>query len=332
MTPHPPDLSVVMVTHNGREMALRTLRSAQASAGGVRAEWIVADCASSDGTPEAIEREFGDVEVLRVPNRGFAAGNNEGISRARGRYVLLLNPDIEVVSGTFADLLAALEARPEVGIASVIQRGGDGELQLSMRRFPSPARDLGESLLAARWPVLRSMQEVEVRPELYLREAAPDWVVGSFMCARAQTVAEIGPMDERFFLYSEEIDWCLRARQAGWDVRHLPVMTVTHHGGRRDQGDLMAQLAHSRLQFAVKHHRRGRAQRIRAALALGHLLRIIGHLPLALRSSARRRIAAERRALAVLLGLADPPLKVLPSAPPVSNRQVEQELEPAGRT
>ena len=81
-------------------------------------------------------------------------------------------------------------------------------------------------------------------------------------------------MDERFFLYSEEIDWCLRARQAGWDVRHLPLMTVTHHAGRRDRGDLMAQLAHSRSLFARKHHGRLGALGIRAALALGHLLRI----------------------------------------------------------
>ncbi len=96
-----PDLSVVVVTHNGREMALRTLRSARAALGGVRAEWIVVDSGSSDGTPEAIESEFGDVEVLRVPNRGFAAGNNAGIVRAEGRYVLLLNPDVEVLEGGF---------------------------------------------------------------------------------------------------------------------------------------------------------------------------------------------------------------------------------------
>ena len=160
--------------------------------------------------------------MLRAPNRGFAAGNNVGIERARGRYVLLLNPDVEVRSGTFAELVGELDARPEVGIASVVQRGTDGELQLSMRRFPTPARDLGESLFASRWPVLRSLQELEVDAERYRREVSPDWVVGSFLCARAEAVEEIGPMDERFFLYSEEIDWCLRARNAGWDIRHLP--------------------------------------------------------------------------------------------------------------
>jgi GT2 family glycosyltransferase len=310
-----PDLSIVIVTHNGREMALRTLRSARASLGGLRAEWIVADSASTDGTPEAIEREFDDVEVLRVPNRGFAAGNNIGIGWAQGRYVLLLNPDVEVLDGSFAELVAALDSRPDVGIASVVQRGTDGDLQFSMRRFPSPARDLGESLFAAHWPVFKSMQELDIDAGRYRREISAEWVVGAFLCARAEAIASIGPMDERFFLYSEEIDWCLRAHQAGWDVRHLPVMAVTHHAGRRDRGDLMAQLAYSRSLFARKHHGRLGALGIRGALALGHLLRIALRIPQALvKSSARVRIGAEARALRVLLGLGQPPLRAEPPA------------------
>jgi N-acetylglucosaminyl-diphospho-decaprenol L-rhamnosyltransferase len=314
-----PDLSVVIVTHNGREMALRTLRSARASLGGLRAEWIVADSASTDGTPEAIEREFGDrVEVLRVLNRGFAAGNNIGIAWARGRYVLLLNPDVEVLEGTFAQLIAALDSRPDVGIASVIQRGSEGELQFSMRRFPSPARDLGESLFAARWPFFKSLQELVTEPGFYRRETSADWMVGAFLCARAEAVAAVGPMDEGFFLYSEEIDWCLRAHQAGWDVRHLPLMTVTHHAGRRDRGDLMAQLAYSRSRFAHKHYGTSKALAIRAALAVGHLVRIAVRVPAApFRATARERIAAEARALRVLLGLGEPPLRAqAPARPP----------------
>jgi GT2 family glycosyltransferase len=305
-----PELSVIVVTHNGRDLALRTLRSARAALGEATAQWIVADSASTDGTPEAIEREFGDVEVLRVPNRGFAAGNNAGLARANGRYVLLLNPDVEIREGTLAGLVAALDDRPEVGLASVVQRGSAGELQFSMRRFPTPARDLGEALGAARWPVMRTLQELEVRAERYRVETSPDWVVGAFLCARAEAVAAIGPLDERFFLYSEEIDWCFRMRQAGWDVRHLPTMSVTHHAGRRDRGDLMAQLAHSRMLFARKHYGRLGAEGIRLALALGYLLRLVAKLPRALvQRRARPQLRADRRALGVLFGLAEPPLR-----------------------
>ncbi len=317
------DLSVVVVTHNGRDLALRTLRSARAALGSARAEWLVIDSGSSDGTPEAIERELEDVEVLRVPNRGFAAGNNVGIARASGRYVLLLNPDVEIREGSLADLIAALDSRPDVGIASVVQRGADGELQFSMRRFPSPLRDLGESLFAARWPLFGTLQELEVRADRYRRETSPDWVVGAFMCVRAEVIDSIGPMDERFFLYSEEIDWCLRARRSGWDVRHLPLMTVTHHAGRRDRGDLMAQLAHSRSLFARKHHGVLGALGIRAALALGHLLRIVARAPRAtVDAASRRRIGTEWRALTVLLGFAQPPLRAAPAVPSVARPPV----------
>jgi GT2 family glycosyltransferase len=317
MTYGRPDLSIIVVTHNGRDLALRTLRSAHGASEGIDCEWFVVDNASTDGTPEAIEAEFPAVSVIRAPNRGFAAGNNVGLERARGRYVLLLNPDVEIASGTFAELLAALDARPEVGIASVVQRGTDGVLQFSMRRFPSPARDLGESLFSSRWPVFRSLGEVDVDPTRYAVEVSPDWACGAFLCARAEAVAATGPMDERFFLYSEEIDWCLRARQAGWDVRHLPSMTVIHHAGRRDRGDLMAQLAWSRSLFAAKHHGRAGALGIRAALAVGNLVRIALKLPLApFDGAARGRIRAEWKALRVLLGLSGPPLEPEPAIAP----------------
>jgi len=305
-----PDLSVIVVTHNGREMALATLRSALAACGEIAAEWLVVDAGSSDGTPETIERELGDrVRVLRRDNRGFAASNNVALERARGRYVLLLNPDVEIRSGTLAELVAAMDERPQLGMASVVQRGTEGELQDSIRRFPSPLRSFGEALFAAYWPVLRTWQELETRRERYEREGPADWLVGAFLIARREAVAAVGPLDERFFLYSEEIDWCYRFWQAGWPVAHLPLMTVTHHAGGRSRGDLMAQLSHSRLLFAAKHYGPARRLGIRAGLALGHLVRIAVFAPLApLRPAQRERVRAERAGLRVVLGRAAPPL------------------------
>jgi len=304
-----PDLTAIVVTPNGREMALRTLRSARAAGGNATVEWIVVDAGSSDGTPDAIEREFDAVTVLRAENRGFAASNNLALPRARGRYVLLLNPDVEVRSGTLGDLVAAMDARPAVGLASVVQVDGDGQLQPSIRRFPSPARSFGEALFAAHWPLLRTWQELETRAPRYRREGRADWLVGAFLIARAEAVEAVGPLDDRFFLYSEEVDWCYRFWQAGWPVEHLPAMTVTHHCGGRSRGDLMAQLSHSRLLFAAKHYGAARQAGIRAGLALGHLVRIAVYAPLArLRPAARERVAAERAGLRVVLGRSGPPL------------------------
>jgi hypothetical protein len=116
-------------------------------------------------------------------------------------------------------------------------------------------------------------------------------------------------MDERFFLYSEEIDWCYRFWQAGWPVVHLPVMVVTHHCGGRSHSDLMAQLSHSRLLFAAKHYGVARRTGIRAGLALGHLIRIalFGAVAVALPAHLER-VRSEWAGLRVILGLSAPPL------------------------
>jgi GT2 family glycosyltransferase len=304
-----PDLSVIVVTHNGREMALTTLRSAHAAVGEASVEWLVVDAGSTDGTPDAIEGEFEQMRVFRRGNRGFAASNNVALDQAQGRYVLLLNPDVEIRSGTFDELVAAMDARSELGLASVVQRGTDGELQPSIRRFPSPLRSLGESLFAAYWPIFRGAQELETRPAQYEREGSAEWLVGAFLIARREAMQAVGPMDERFFLYSEEIDWCYRFWQAGWPVAHLPVMTITHHSGGRSRGDLMAQLSHSRLLFAAKHYGPARRVGIRAALALGHLVRIaVFGVAALIRPAQLERVRAERAGLRVILGLSAPPL------------------------
>jgi N-acetylglucosaminyl-diphospho-decaprenol L-rhamnosyltransferase len=158
-----PDLSVIVVTHNRTALALATLRSAREAIGELDVQWIVVDSGSSDGTPEAIESAFPDVLVQREQNIGFAAANNCGLPHLRGRYVLLLNPDIEITAGTFEELVNVLDAQPEIGIASVVQNAPDGRLQYSIRRFPSPWLALGEALAAARWTPLRRWREEEPR-------------------------------------------------------------------------------------------------------------------------------------------------------------------------
>ena len=305
-----PDLTVMMVTHQGRERALDTLRVARAAAGDTSTQWLVVDSGSTDHTPEAIEREFPDVAVERRPNIGFAAANNLALESARGRYVLLLNPDMEIASGTLAELVAALDARPEVGAASVVQQWPDGGLQPTIRGFPSPWRQFGEALWLSRLPALRHLQEEERRPECYATERSVDWLVGGFLLVRSEAVAEVGGLDERFFLFSEETDWCLRLRAAGWDVRHLPTMRVIHHTGRSARPDLFAQSSFSKLLYARKHFSVLGRVAFRAALILRHAVRVASMAPLArARAGLRQRVAAERLALLVVLGLAPPPFR-----------------------
>lgn len=303
-----PDLSILVVTHNRAELALMTIGSARAATRGLTVQWIVVDSGSSDGTPEKIQAAYPDVRVLREQNIGFAAANNRGLPLAYGRYVLLLNPDVQTCSGTFDDLLSKLDSKPRIGVASVIQTTPGGHLERSIRRFPSPWRSVGEALAAPRLRGLRRLGEEEARPGVYRNEASADWLVGAFLIARAQALREVGPLDERFFLYSEETDWCYRFRLAGWEVRHLPVMTVVHHTSRAPRPDLCAQLSHAKILFARKHYGATRAGTIRAALALRHALRA-GLLTVVARIRPARaaQASAERHALAVVLGLTQAP-------------------------
>lgn len=303
-----PDLSVIVVTHNRMKLAFATLRSAQAATGDLQVQWIVVDSGSSDGTPDAIESAFADVLVLREENIGFAAANNRGLIRARGRYVLLLNPDVEIVSGTFGELVAKLDVKHDIGIASVLQNAPNGGLQHSIRRFPSPWLTLGDAIAAARWTPLRRWREEEPRSALYRNETSADWLVGAFLIARAQALAEVGPLDERFFLYSEETDWCYRFHLLGWKVSHLPVMTVTHHTPHAPGPDLSAQQSYSRILFARKHYGWARSLAIRAALVLRHVLRTVPGTAVGwARPAWAAQATAERRALAVVLGISAPP-------------------------
>jgi GT2 family glycosyltransferase/peptidoglycan/xylan/chitin deacetylase (PgdA/CDA1 family) len=323
-----PDLSVIVVTHNGRGKAMDTLASAQAAQGWLDAEWFVVDSGSTDGTPDAIERSFPDVRVLRRENRGFAAANNVALELARGRYVLLLNPDVEFTHGNLGELVAAMDARPETGIASVIQTEPDGTVQASIRRFPSVLRSIGEALFSYHWPLGRALQEPVAPGPRYERPGDADWMSGAFLIARASAVAQVGPLDERFFLYSEETDWCYRFNRAGWGVEHLPVATVVHHCGGGSDGALKPQLTHSKMLFARKHYGRLRAAAMRASLVLGHALRVISGSVLGLFAGGERRARARNEVVALKVALGGAP-PYGPYAKDAGGAASEADLSPA---
>jgi N-acetylglucosaminyl-diphospho-decaprenol L-rhamnosyltransferase len=303
-----PDLSVVVVTFNRTDMAMRTISSARSSVGGITAEWHVVDSGSTEPVADTIERAWPDIQVLRGPNAGFAAANNLALPHARGRYVLLLNPDVEIEAGTFEALVSALDSRPEVGMASVIQQAADGSLQYSIRRDPSPLRMFGEALAPGKLSKILRCGEVEARSSSYSQESTADWLCGAFLIARAEVIEQIGGLDDEFFLYSEETDWCYRCRQAGWAVRHLPVMTVTHDSQRGYSSDQMAQLTYSRILFSRKHMTHRQRAALRFALALNHALRVSAATVAArFRESYRSRAAAEGHGLSVALGRSGSP-------------------------
>ena len=162
----------------------------------------------------------------------------------------------------------------------------------------------------ARWRPWQGWREEEPRLGRYEVPQAADWLVGAFLVARREAIRAVGGLDERFFLYSEEIDWCYRFWQAGWSVLHLPVMTVTHYTGSEPRPDLMAQLSYAKLLFAAKHYGRRGTELIRAGLVLRHALRgALARLAALISPRWAPRAAAEGHALAVVLGHAEPPFR-----------------------
>jgi GT2 family glycosyltransferase len=185
---------------------------------------VVVENEPPDGARELVEREFPQVRVVSCANRGFAHANNRALMSADARYVLFLNPDTEIVEGTFEDLVKLLDKRPWLGLAGVRQLTPDGEVYPTIRRFPNALRTLSEAFVSERlrrrasWLGARELSwlgERELRPGPYERETRCDWTSGSFMLARREAIDAAGFFDERFFLYSEERDLCCRITLAG---------------------------------------------------------------------------------------------------------------------
>jgi N-acetylglucosaminyl-diphospho-decaprenol L-rhamnosyltransferase len=268
------DVCAIVVSHNGKRWLDAALDTLLERAGEIDLDVVVVDN-GEDGAAEYVEQRFERVRTLRCPNRGFGHANNRALETADARYVLFLNPDTELLEGTLADLVAALDRRPEVALAGVRQLRDDDSLAPSIRRFPSATNMLAEALGVERVPgARRALGERELDPREYERERPCDWTSGSFMFARWAALEETGWFDERFFLFSEETDLCWRLKRNGWQVVHLPQVTIRHHESDRQQNaNLEAQAAYARMQFARKHFPDAAAD-YRWALGLRYALRV----------------------------------------------------------
>jgi GT2 family glycosyltransferase len=238
VTPLPPadrpTLSIVIVSFNCREHLLRCLESLRVEAAHVSCEVIVVDNASHDGTVDSLRAQHPEVHLIASPrNRGFAWASNRGIERARGDFLLLLNPDTMVPPHALARAVRALESRPEVGMLGCKLVRPDGTLDQACKRgFPTPLSSLyyftGASRLAPHSP--RFAQYVAGHVDAN-ETARVDAVNGAFMLVRRPAVDAVGLLDERYWLYMEDLDWCYRFREHGWSVLYWPEVEVVHAKG-----------------------------------------------------------------------------------------------------
>jgi len=227
------DVSIVIVSWNTRDILRECLRSIYGAAGEVAFEIILVDNNSADGSADMAAEEFPEVRLIRnAENRGFAAGNNQGIAVARGRYVLLLNSDTVVLDGAIASAVRFADAHPRAAIVGCHTRGPTGNLQYNCYRFPS-LLNLGLSLSRLhstlwKYPFFGRSRYANWD---YSGVREVDAVAGCFMLARKAAIDQVGPMCEDYFMYSEDTDWCWRFNQAGWKIMYTSDATIRHLGG-----------------------------------------------------------------------------------------------------
>ena len=274
-----PDVSVVVVTYEGRELLRRCL---SALAGDepheATRELIVVDQASTDGTAEWLRAEHPEARLVRLElNVGFGAGNNRGAAAADGRWLLLLNSDCFVDPGAIDELVRFGDARPQTGIVAPRLRFTDGRLQRSCRRFPSPYRIATEYLylrkLAPGSAVLNGFYCGDFAHDAPRRV---DWLTGACLLVRRELYERLGGFDESFFMYSEEVDLCRRALDLGFETWFDPAAGATHVWGgttKRDPGPALRENVRSQLRYLDRHEGRASAEAARGVMLAGLALR-----------------------------------------------------------
>lgn len=227
------DLSIVIVNWNTRDLLLAALDSIFGCPPRASHEVIVVDNASSDGSADAVAARFPRAALIRnQENAGYARGNNQGIRTAKGRAVLLLNPDVVLPPGGLDRALQILDSRPGAGALGVRLVHPDGRLQRSVRGFPSPAAVAFEVLgLSRLLPQSRLFGAYRMTWFTYDREAEVDQPMGTFLLLRREALNDVGLLDEQFPIFFNEVDWCCRARRKGWKILFSPEVEVVHHGG-----------------------------------------------------------------------------------------------------
>lgn len=328
------DLIIVIVNWNVADLLRDCLASIYGSEGARRDDqgelWlgpygtriVVVDNASSDDSVEMLRTEFPGVELIEsAQNLGFTGGNNLALRRYLGRYVLLLNPDTRVIDDALTAMVDYMEAHPRVGVLGPRLLYGDNSPQSSRRRFPTLMTAFMESTLLHQWfPNNRWARAYHMADTDDDAIQPVDWVVGACMLVRGEAIAQVGLLDEGFFMYSEELDWCRRMANAGWEAIYYPRAVVIHYEGRSSAQVVPARhirFGNSKVRYYEKHHGSLAATLVRMFLlgtywysvAEEGIKWLLGHK----RAMRRKRIVAYRQVIASGLRAGQP-------APPPATR------------
>jgi GT2 family glycosyltransferase len=252
-------LSVIIVSWNARGYLRDCLDSIYKTVGQMECEIIVVDNASTDGSPDMVAADFPKVKLIRSSeNLGFAKANNLGAKASSGSWLALVNSDVVLHPNCFQELVLFMDSNGDVGLVGPKILGGDGLLQRTCRRLPTvwntTCRMLALDVVFPRWSLFSGR---EMRHWKHDTMAEVEVLSGCFWLARREAVEKVGMLDERFFFYAEDVDWCKRFREAGWKVVFMPHATATHFGGGSSSNAPLRysiELLRANLIYWNKHH------------------------------------------------------------------------------
>ena len=266
----PPDASVVVVTYNALPWLEQCLESVRGR------EVVVVDHGSTDGTLALVREKFPEVQIVEQANKGMGGGNNAGMQAATGRYFFLLNSDAWVVGDGLDRLVAYADAHPDAAVVGPRLRNTDGTLQRSVRAEPTLWR------LATEYLFIRKLApHSSVLNPLYVggfdheTETEADWLYGPAFLVRRAAVDQVGPFDESFFMFSEEVDWMTRFREAGWKIFFYPGAEVVHVGGATHGGRMYVENLRGHIRWFAKHRGPRAAEHVRLLLLWSLRLRAL---------------------------------------------------------
>ncbi len=296
------DLSIVIVNWNTRDLLAQCLQSVYETVRELEFEVFVVDNASSDGSTTMVKKEFPQVKLIENnENVGFARANNQAIAQSQGRYVLLLNSDTLVLPGAIDRVVAFMDQHWEVGAAGCAVLNPDGTLQLSHKTAFSIGNELVYAtflgrFVAQRMPFPKDVLQHGQKPFVseYL---AVDAVSGAFLLVRREVMDEVGLLDERFFIYSEDDDWCFRIRQAGWQICYLLNVRIIHYGGqstRQESAEMFLQLYKNRFLFYRKNYGQLKASFLKWVFIAEAWVKLAAWAGVYLSRLGRRAVARER--------------------------------------
>jgi GT2 family glycosyltransferase len=275
------DLSIIIVNYNTCKLTCDAIQSILRSDTSYSYEIIVVDNHSSDDSVGIIARSFPEVTLIgNTKNVGFARANNQAIRIASGRYILLLNSDTVIQPETLQVMVSFMDQHPEVGASGCKVVLPDGRLDKACRRgFPTPAASFyylsGLSRLFPKSSLFNQYQLTHLDPD----DSYPvDCLVGAFMIVRRETIEQVGLLDEDFFMYGEDVDWCYRMKQAGWGIYYYPQTSIIHYKGassRRKPLKIIYEFHRAMYLFHKKHFQQKYSWLTNAAVYIGISLKFI---------------------------------------------------------